>query len=764
MAGLLLAVAFVAGAVALPSIAMADGASADGQTQTAANETAGKNGNAQTVSLTEATAVVTDTSGYHLKATVTNTSDTAWSAGALTLSVNPMFTFNSRTDMQEWAQSESPIPTTSQLGEAAVPALQPGGNATVTIDAGADADALTRMLNWGPKPLLVSYTHDDTTVETHTFLTRSSAGLNNANTPPMQITMVMPLSSGHWTTDGESLESLVTQGTTGTNGDGSSSQSSNGSNGSNTTNNSNNSSTTTSSGTSGTGAAAAAVSTDAAVLDGDHTRFDHTLEQTLTKHPKLQTIADPTYLDALAMPPQTKAIMQPAGFDITAYAAQDNAQRYADAGVTDASWNADAALAHYRSALGDQKAEASAIAWQGKAQWTLKALTEARRQGYTTVVSTHDFESTDTDTVHTGTAIVPTDAGDVTVLVEQRELSNLAKGTATSRKATAETTEAGRLARFVAQSAFYQMEQPYNERNLLVCFDEDADAATVDAFMSAVESATWLESTDLDTLAKASPYTTGDEAKAAVPDDAGLSNTDAAAVANALSALASSRGDITRFRDAILDKSAVSAGSSADGSDSSNGTAQRGARQSSGSRWVGELLAAHDSLALHALAAGGGSDRLAASGTTVLAGAQQLSADVLGGVAITPSEAVTMLSETASMPVTISNDTPYPVTIQVSSITGSPEIVTSRRTTVTVPARSEAQVTFSLRAATSGSATAHITLQDRNGGTFGGAQDTAITCVLKINDKTGFVIIGFAVALGVLGLWRQFNRKKDPDE
>jgi len=35
---------------------------------------------------------------------------------------------------------------------------------------------------------------------------------------------------------------------------------------------------------------------------------------------------------------------------------------------------------------------------------------------------------------------------------------------------------------------------------------------------------------------------------------------------------------------------------------------------------------------------------------------------------------------------------------------------------------------------------------------------------LQISDKTGFIIIGIAVLLGALGLWRQFHRKKDPDE
>lgn len=53
---------------------------------------------------------------------------------------------------------------------------------------------------------------------------------------------------------------------------------------------------------------------------------------------------------------------------------------------------------------------------------------------------------------------------------------------------------------------------------------------------------------------------------------------------------------------------------------------------------------------------------------------------------------------------------------------------------------------------------------DRNGAAFGATQVTHITSALQISDKSGFVIIGFAVLLGAVGLWRQFNRKKDPDE
>ena len=128
---------------------------------------------------------------------------------------------------------------------------------------------------------------------------------------------------------------------------------------------------------------------------------------------------------------------------------------------------------------------------------------------------------------------------------------------------------------------------------------------------------------------------------------------------------------------------------------------------------------------------------------------------------ITPTESVNVVSETAKMPVTISNSHPYPVKVKVSSLTDSMQIVTSRFDTVQVPPHGEAQVAFTIRVSTSGTANATISLFDRNGAAFGATQVTHITSALQMS---GFVIIGFAVLLGAVGLWRQFNRKKDPDE
>ncbi|MCB5521040.1 DUF6049 family protein, partial [Erysipelatoclostridium ramosum] len=72
------------------------------------------------------------------------------------------------------------------------------------------------------------------------------------------------------------------------------------------------------------------------------------------------------------------------------------------------------------------------------------------------------------------------------------ELGTFAHGEATSARATAEASDAGRLARMLAQSAFYQMEQPYATRNLLMTFSRNSSASWINQVMSAMEQASWL--------------------------------------------------------------------------------------------------------------------------------------------------------------------------------------------------------------------------------------------------------------------------------
>ena len=157
----------------------------------------------------------------------------------------------------------------------------------------------------------------------------------------MNITIVQPLEAQGWTTDNTMLEQLVNKG----------------------------------------GVTSAELSKIAVPGKEDEARLK-SLEQTFTKHDKLQVVADPTYLKTMPMPTQVDGITQPALFDITAYSALNDSKTYDSAGVGTSRWNAEQALKNYQSALGDPNASMTTYAWQGTGNWTADALAKAKQQGY----------------------------------------------------------------------------------------------------------------------------------------------------------------------------------------------------------------------------------------------------------------------------------------------------------------------------------------------------------------------------------------------
>lgn len=303
------------------------------------------------LSINSSTAVLTDTSGYHLNATVTNTTGQEIPAGTLTLAMNTFYTFVSRNDIQDWSEGNGRIPTPQSVGQADVPALQPGASANVSIDADAHQESLAAINSWGPKPVLLSYSANGTPLaQSHTFVTRTGAGLHTPSTPALHITIAQPLAANGWTTDSKLLGQLV----------------------------------------DGGGISSSKLAKIAIPSKDDDARLK-SLQQTFAKHDMLQVVGDPTYLQAMAMPTQVDGITQPALFDITAYSAMNNAPAYSAAGINDRQWSAAKARKTYQSALGDSNADITAYAWQGNGNWTLQALTKARQQGYGTVIATHDF-------------------------------------------------------------------------------------------------------------------------------------------------------------------------------------------------------------------------------------------------------------------------------------------------------------------------------------------------------------------------------------
>lgn len=284
------------------------------------------------LSINSSTAVLTDTSGYHLNATVTNTTGQEIPAGTLTLAMNAFYTFVSRNDIQDWSESNGRIPTPQSVGQADVPALQPGASANVSIDADAHQESLAAINSWGPKPVLLSYSANGTPLaQSHTFVTRTGAGLHTPSTPALHITVAQPLAANGWTTDSKLLGQLVDEG----------------------------------------GISSSKLAKIAMPSKDDDARLK-SLQQTFAKHNMLQVVGDPTYLQAMAMPTRVDGITQPALFDITAYSAMNNAPAYSAAGINDRQWSAAKARKTYQSALGDSNADITAYAWQGNGNWTYK--------------------------------------------------------------------------------------------------------------------------------------------------------------------------------------------------------------------------------------------------------------------------------------------------------------------------------------------------------------------------------------------------------
>lgn len=696
----------------------------------------------QSIAITQSTPIVTSKSGYRVTAVISNTDSTATSSGTLHLTTNALFTFVSRTDIQNWAENNAPIPTPNELGSVDVPSIPAGGTATVTIEVNANQQTLASIGSWGPKPLMLSYTvGNQILADLPSFLTRSSDGLNTATTPAMNLTVAMPYTASGWQVDNKAISNRIAETTT------SSTSTSSKSNSTDKADKSDNADASN---------AAKATDTQAISLSEQDADTARSLGQTFAKHRSLQVIADPLYWRQSAVQPSIAGIMQPADFDITAYTALDDTAAYEKAGITTEQWNAKQAAAWY--ADGGDSETPSAYAWQGNNCWTLDALTAAREQGYDTVIADASFDADQTEAVHTGTYVVHTPAGDVTVLKEQSTLGTLAKGQATSTDAQAESSDAGRLARLIAQSAFYQMEQPYTSRYLLMTFSRTTEASWIDQVMSAFEQASWLNLTDLKTMAKVDPYNVSDSVNPDKADDANTANT-----RSALRQLADSRHDIMRMATSILrneiDSDEVSSlDPQALARQDANDTASH---SNDPTQWIGFLLVLHDDMALRSMS---GSPQPTATRKAMVKAAKTLASDLLNGVRINPSESISVFSESAKMPITVSNDLPYAVSVQVNSLTDSMQIVTSRTADIDIPSHSDAQVTFTIRVSTSGSSTAHVSLTDREGNSFGNTQDTAITSVMRISDASGFIIIGFAVLLGIIGLWRQFHRKKDPDE
>lgn len=660
------------------------------------------------IAIDSMTPVITNDSGLAMTLTVTNNTDSAVDQGSIDALTNFSYTFVSRSDVQDWADGSARIPLPDLLVTLHVPRIEARASVTVSSTLPASEEILKQLNSWGPRPLVLSYAADDgsQSAQLNSFITRSQDGLQGERTPQLHMTMMMPLTASAWSINNDTLKAMRAQ---------------------------------NSAETKASSIAKLSDTTVSALRDKD---------KLAKQFSQLQTVADPQILSALQTP-HVSALMQPADFDINMYSYVNNDGTYTKAGVQKTSWAASTATQTLRDVLKDEKASRPTYALQGSGPWNVQALNTARAQGYDTVIATHDFDNQDDDTAHTCIYSVPTDSGDVTVMSAHTLLSKLVQGTSTSSNAQAETNTAGRLQRFIAQTAFYQMEQPYEDRALLVNFGTSTSASDIYTYMEALGQASWLDLTDLQTLRSHQAYVSGDEATQ-VANEAGnnfdVSQYNTIALSSTLSTLTSSRQSIERFNSAVL-LAGTTSSQSTDSKDSLGAT-----------QWSERWLQAHDDLALLALNAN------SPPGTDIAADTTSMADYLRAGVSLTTPANVNVVSESASLPVTVTNNLPYAIKLRISSRTDSMEIVTSRFVDVDVPANSETQATLKIRVSTSGTTTANQMLVNNEGVPLSGTHTTTITSQLQISDKSGLIFIAIAVLLGIVGLWRQFNRKKDPDE
>lgn len=395
-----------------------------------------------------------------------------------------------------------------------------------------------------------------------------------------------------------------------------------------------------------------------------------------------------------------------------------------------------------------------AAAWQQEAQWTAQSLAEAKKLGYDTVVAESGFENHETPVTLTTKLTVPTEEGDITVLPANKTLSDIAKGKPTSDHAAsqAENSESGRLARLVAQATFTQMESPYSERTILMSFGSSEDFKAADKIFSALEKLNKIRLGSWEDLMNSSPSATGTNSARLLAENEEITDQYLEKINNTAEFFLSSEKRIESFAaDTVLsaqreeykeNRSSPSQTDSA--SDIEN--------------WKQKLKNINKELAFFAF----GNSMSGADSVTDIA--NFLIDKLEDSISVEQPTEMHLLTTTANLPVTVTNRLPFPVTAGISGSADSNVFSVMGVKAGYIEAHSSKQIQVPVISNSAGAGTASLNLTDSIGRNFGKSVTARLNSSLRLSDKTGYIIIGLAIFLGIWGLWRQFNRVKDPNE
>ncbi len=738
---------------------------------------AGKTSAAQssrTLSIDSASSIITSDSGYTARFAVTNTSHERVPEGTVSLSTAPSYDFLSSDYMDKWAQGELKLRTALTLAQVSVPALDAGESTQVNVKLEPTNSALVAMTTWGAKPLLVNYisSNGELSDTVHTFVTRSNAGTYTQNLPAINFVVALPVSTASIPSCSQS--SLLNQDAR------------------TTTQNLLNgaiklSDTNTASRTS-------CASTTLSALSG-----------LLAQHPQLQLLTD-NNLSTLARADyhlNPAAIIQNSGIDITALS---NTQ------LIDALPASQLARANQTAQSQGDNATSStpSLALDGLAGWSADALKSAQKLGYSTVMATDGFNSTVDGAVHNSVAQTSVDGSDMKVLIAQKELSTLAQGRPTSSNAVAEQSTAGLINRFIAQTAFYETQAPYEHRTVLINAADPAQSFDADhisymhSLMSALSSASWAQLSDMNALMNAQSAYSQNEVADFIASASSTNET----TKTSLHSIAQSIQKNTARLDTLFSSVVSSAElekkdkKSRNPQDLANGTANRDHTLSKEEfdSWRETVNTLANSYAVQALSSASISSYSEDSHTSAaLTAMTTVTNNLVNSVSISVPQSLHVVSETASLPVTVSNKLPVALKLNIatkSSEKVSSEVVISGKKDVLVDAHSEQQVILPVHAISGWSTEYAVYLttpdsaeaqgseeensagENQAGGNPAGSDSQSsshnstqpatqigerktikITSSFTILDNAGYAIFGLSVVLAILGAKRQITRK-----
>lgn len=687
--------------------------------------------------------------------------------------------------LNRWEEGYRAVSTPVEAARIDVPKIPSGKTAKIQFSLPPDDPFLAGITTWGTKPITFIYEARNSSGTTssariNTVVTRSHAGLAEPSTPNLGIVPVLPLFERQTKVNKENISALISSPTASGSADSAS-----------TTGSANSSKSTNSSNPTASTAQAAAKSSSVLEETESSAQEVESVAAAAQKYPGIQIVAEPEVADSPYTGKATKtdvqdaaAITQPYVFDIAARASNDAS--WFKAGLTDSLWSAAQArkVAAQSSASAQSLTGAAnstgtantanavsstpAIAWEGRYSWTYDSLSWAKSQGYSAVLAASADRSDGGSTVQSSRCERSTKSGDITVLLPQSQLSDLVQGKDLSpadddaTAQSAEGTDAGRMARLAAQTAVYQMQQPYKARTLLVNFGTRATAQQVSDAMTTLAACDWVSEQSLASLISGTGLSDGTYTVSTKP----ITDKDAAAIGKELQTFITSRTAAEAIRADVIARGRENSPAQSKASNpqalSRQDAKEQIANELTPTLWEKRILTAQNALLLQAF---GAPDSTAAQKTAVDAVSAFHSA-LLDSVSISAPASINVFSKTAQMPVTITNSLPFTVTVTVPAATGSNATTISPKAgrTVTVFPNGEAQATYTISTVGASAVTARFWLLSQTGVRFGDTAKTSIYTQLTLNEMSGNIIIIVAVILGIIGLWRQFHVKKDADQ